>query len=74
MKKHTLKYTIRVNKKFKDIEIFIRDYPACGCAFICRCGENMPYFMPEKLNFKNIEFEYTMYGGKFVKSIKKGIV
>ena len=42
--------------------------------FVSRCGENMPYFMPENLNLKNIEFEYTMYGGKFVKSIKKGIV
>ena len=42
--------------------------------FVSRCGENMPYFMPEKLNLKNIEFEYTRFGGKFVKSIKKGIV
>jgi hypothetical protein len=42
--------------------------------FICRCGENMPYFMPEKLNLKNIEFEFTRWGGKFVKSIKKGII
>ena len=42
--------------------------------FVSRCGENMPYFMPENLNLKNIEFEYTMYGGKFVKSIKRGIV
>lgn len=42
--------------------------------FICRCGENMPYFMPEKLNLKNIEFKFTRFGGKFVKSIKKGIV
>ena len=42
--------------------------------FICRCGENMPYFMPEKLNLKNIEFEFTRFGGKFVKSIKKGMI
>lgn len=42
--------------------------------FVSRCGENMPYFMPESLNLKNIEFEYTRYGGKFVKSIKKGMI
>ena len=35
MKKQILKYTIRVNKKFNEIEIFIRDYPACGCEFTC---------------------------------------
>lgn len=39
MKKHVLKYTIRVNKKFKEIEIFIRDYPACGCCFTCVSSE-----------------------------------
>ena len=42
--------------------------------FICRCGENMPYFMPLKLNLKNIEYEFTRYGGLYVKSIKKGII
>lgn len=42
--------------------------------FICRCGENMPYFMPEKLNLKNIEYEFTRWGNKFVKSIKKGMI
>jgi hypothetical protein len=42
--------------------------------FVSRCGENMPYFMPEKLNLKNIEFYYTWSGGKFVKSIKKGMI
>ena len=39
MKKQILKYTIRVNKKFNEIEIFIRDYPACGCAFTCVSSE-----------------------------------
>ena len=42
--------------------------------FICRCGENMPYFMPLKLNLKNIEYEFTRFGGLYVKSIKKGII
>ena len=39
MKKHILKYTIRVNKKYGDIEIFIRDYPSIGCAFTCFSSE-----------------------------------
>jgi hypothetical protein len=39
MKKRILKYTIRVNKKYNEIEIFIRDYPACGCAFTCVSSE-----------------------------------
>ena len=42
--------------------------------FICRCGEIMPYFMPLKLNLKNIKYEFTKYGGLYVKSIKKGII
>lgn len=43
-------------------------------SFICRCGHNMPNFMPEKLDLKNIEWEFTRKGDKYVKSIKKGII
>ena len=50
------------------------NYKETMIKFICRCCENMPYFMPEKLNLKNIEYEYTRFGGKFVKSIKKGMI
>ena len=39
MKKHIIKYTIRVNKKFNEIEIFIRDYPSYMCAFTCFSNE-----------------------------------
>lgn len=39
MKKQVLKYTIRVNKKFDEIEIFIRDYPSYICAFTCFSSE-----------------------------------
>lgn len=42
--------------------------------FISRCGDNMPPFAPEKINFKNIEFEYTRFGGEYVKRITKNIV
>ena len=39
MKKRILKYTIRVNKKYNEIEIFIRDYPSYMCAFTCFSSE-----------------------------------
>lgn len=42
--------------------------------FICRCGHNMPNWMPEKLELKSIEYMYTRFGGEYVKSIRKGIV
>ena len=42
--------------------------------FICRCGHNMPNWMPEKLELKSIEWKYNRFGDKLVKSIKKGIV
>lgn len=42
--------------------------------FICRCGNNMPNWMPENLDIKSIEWEFTRSGGKYVKSIRKGIV
>ena len=37
--KRTLKYTIRVNKKYDEIEVFIRDYPSYMCAFTCFSSE-----------------------------------
>lgn len=43
-------------------------------SFICRCGHNMPNWMPEKLDLKNIEWKFTRNGDKYVKSIKKGII
>lgn len=43
-------------------------------SFICRCGHNMPNWMNEKLDLKNIEWEFTRNGDKYVKSIKKGII
>ena len=43
-------------------------------SFICRCGHNMPNWMPGKLDLKNIEWEFTRNGDKYVKSIKKGII
>lgn len=39
MKKQILKYTIRVNKKYNEIEIFIRDYPNYMYAFTCVSSE-----------------------------------
>ena len=39
MKKQILKYTIRVNKKNNEIEIFIRDYPSYMCVFTCFSSE-----------------------------------
>ena len=39
MKKQVLKYTIRLNKKYNEIEIFIRDYPSYMCPFTCFSNE-----------------------------------
>lgn len=39
--------------------------------FICRCGHNMPNWIPEKLELKSIEYRC---GDKYVKSLKKGLV
>ena len=39
MKKQILKYTIRVNKKYNEIEVFIRDYPSYTCCFTCFSSE-----------------------------------
>lgn len=39
MSRKILKYTIRVNKKFNEIEIFIRDYPSYMYAFTCVSSE-----------------------------------
>lgn len=43
MKKQILKYTIRVNKKYNEIEVFIRDYPSYMCSLTCisREGHSM---------------------------------
>ena len=39
MKKQILKYTIRVNKKYNEIEIFIRDYPDYWSDYTCFSNE-----------------------------------
>ena len=39
MKKQVLKYTIRVNKKLNEIEIFIRDWPNYMFPFTCFSSE-----------------------------------
>lgn len=42
--------------------------------FICRFGHNMPNWMPENLDLKNIEYQFNRSGDKYVKSIRKGYV